>query len=435
MNRSFSELTDEEFISHSEHMLHRHSSAEERKDAIAYLQYVLSKDAETIKAERVTVREKERLQRKRQRKMDELLAVLPLDFSRQSALFVDSPPTPAEITTRLTQDNTETFLVADRTADLVISGNNVLVSGRGNQKSARLGQLANSITVTGTVKVSGDNVVIRDIDFVATGNYAVLFSGACQNITVENCTFSPPAGNNDARWWSGIGEFFSGDVTIKNCRVQDFTHVLLADFSTESSSTPSRALRHVSITECYFKNNLGSMAARGKLDEPILSYEFSRNKIEQAAMHASYWDAHEVSGAFLKAVCVDNTYVGPVGRNQQDGKVGFFQMWSRSDKPWSVTYRGNALQNTRVGVKIATNNTFYSPNTTDEDFLIDLTEPLSNVFKAASFLYKKNDGTTASLDKWLLDNGDYTPENISTFPNVPSVINPHTYTVVQPSSS
>ena len=435
MKTTFSELTDEEFVSHSEHMLHRHASSESRKDAISYLQYVLSKDAEAIKAERVTVREKERLQRKRQRKMDALLAVLPLDFSRQAALFVDAPPTPSEIATRLTQDNSETFLVADLTADLNISGDNVLVSGRGNQKSARLGELANTVTVTGGIVVSGDNCVIRDLNFVATGNYAVLFSGPCQNITVENCTFSPPAGNADARWWSGIGEFFSGDVTIRNCKVQNFTHVLLADFSTESSGTPTRALRHVSITKNYFKDNLGSMAARGKLDDPIKSYTFSDNKIEQAAMDPAFWDVHEISGAFLKATIQNNSYVGPVGRDQQPGKVGFVQIWNRNDKPFSIKYSGNALQNTRCGLKIAHSNTFYAPNQTDEDFLIDLTEVCSNVYKAVSFLYKKNDGTTPSLEKWLRDDGDYTPVNISTFPNVPLVVNPHNYPVVQPSSS
>ena len=89
------------------------------------------------------------------------------------------------------------------------------------------------------------------------------------------------------------------------------------------------------------------------------------------------------------------------------------------------------LTNFKVGGKIAHNTTFYTPNQGDEDnFDIDVSSTLTNVAHAFSFLYKFNDGSTASLDKWT--EGDYTPENVAVWPTVPSVTNPSAYSIVKP---
>ena len=145
-----------------------------------------------------------------------------------------------------------------------------------------------------------------------------------------------------------------------------------------------------------------------------------------------FWDYTESNNS-LRTICTDNVVVGPVGADSQVGKRGFLQTWSRSPLPWTLEYSGNVLTNVRVGGKVGHNSLMYAPNASDSDrFKIDLTATCTNVFKVFSFLYKKNDGSTASNDKWILDSADYTPENIGAFPSVPAVVNPNSYAVVQP---
>ena len=55
----------------------------------------------------------------------------------------------------------------------------------------------------------------------------------------------------------------------------------------------------ISFNLHYFKNNKGSIAARGKIDEPMKSCSYVNNLIEQAELHASFWDVFEASGGVL----------------------------------------------------------------------------------------------------------------------------------------
>ena len=432
MKTTFSDLTEAAFDAHAEEVIARHNGGSDRKHAIAYLQSVISKDSEALLADRSVLRSRIRGQRKRRRKVETLVSELPLDFSRTQALFQDTPLTPTQIAARLTQDNTETFLISDLTSDLVISGDNVLVAASSNRLSAKTEALANTVTVTGDIVVSGSNTVLRGLNFKTVGQRAVRFTGACSNLTLEDCTFEGPTGHTDSRFWEGANGLFSGDVTVLNCRVEGYTSWMLADFSTESSGTPQTALNRVNVKRCYFKNNLGSMAARGKLDEPMKSCNFSNNKVEVATMHQYFWDCFEASGAVNKVIIRDNEFTGPAGTGTATGKVGFAQVWSKNAKPWTIEYSGNVLTNLRAGLKIAHNAGFYAPNQADEDFLIDISAAHTDVYKAVSFLYKRADGTTPSADKWLLNDGAYTPENAAVYPQIPPVINPQSYPVVAP---
>jgi hypothetical protein len=93
------------------------------------------------------------------------------------------------------------------------------------------------------------------------------------------------------------------------------------------------------------------------------------------------------------------------------------------------------MKNLKIGLKIATNNTFYSPNTFSEDnHSISLDGAVTDVAFAFSGVYKKNDGTTSSAMKW--QEGNYTPVNVSTYPSYVgvSVVNPSNYAIVQPSA-
>ena len=83
----------------------------------------------------------------------------------------------------------------------------------------------------------------------------------------------------------------------------------------------------------------------------------------------------------------------------------------------------------KFGLKIPLINGFYMPNLTDsENHIIDLSATLTNVIHAASFLYKMNDGSTISSNKY--SEGEFTPVNIAIFPNPPAVVNPSAYSIV-----
>ena len=102
-------------------------------------------------------------------------------------------------------------------------------------------------------------------------------------------------------------------------------------------------------------------------------------------------------------------------------KRGTFQTWNKGNKPWVLVYSSNTIKNIKFGVKIPAINGFYLPNIDDDDYLIDLDScTYVNVTYAASFRYKRNNGTTASAEKYhpLTPPNDFTPENISVHPVV-----------------
>jgi hypothetical protein len=168
--------------------------------------------------------------------------------------------------------------------------------------------------------------------------------------------------------------------------------------------------------------------------DPIKLFSAVNNKFETTSFHSLYWDYLEANNV-LRVIATGNNMIGPVGTNTAVGKKGGFQFWSRSPRPWTLKFEDNRMKNLKVGLKLATNNSFMSPNTFDEDNnIISLDGVVVDVAFAASFVYKKNDGTTPSELKW--QQGDYTPVNVSTYPTYTgaSVVNTSGYAIVQPSA-
>ena len=272
----------------------------------------------------------------------------------------------------------------------------------------------------GDLIISGDGVTVRGVDFTSSTSKAIRFAAGVEDVKIENCSFAPGAGLTDTMWWFGDG--LQGNVTVTNCFVRDFSSWLLADWNTHSN-TPTVPLKRVRIKKNFWKNCQGSMAARGMQTNPGKLFQFVDNKYISDTTHTSFWDVTEANN-FRKVVVTGNE----AKIESQGDKRGFLQTWSRSSVPWTLRYNSNTLENMKVGGKIAHNTTFYAPDAhNDDDFGIDV-GTLTNVAHAFSFLYKLNDGTTASADKW--QGGDYTPENIGTYPAVPSVTNPSAYDIV-----
>ena len=429
IKNSFQDLSEADFTTYATGLVDSYATSDQRKHAVAYLQMVNSADSVALRVEQTALTNKRTAHLKKQQAIETLLAGHSFDFTKQPALFqTQTALTDGELDALVTQDNSEVFVRGlARTLDLTVSGNGVLLDGQSNGGSARSDALVNTASVAGKLHIAGDNTTIRGIDFTSAAHEkAITFGVGAENVTFIDCKFL--AGTHaDSKWF--YGENLGGSVTITNCRIEGFNSWYLADFSS-TSGEPQAATTKIRMKRCYFKNNLGSIASRGKTGQPTKLVSYTNNKFETDTLHASFWDVLEANNA-LRVVVTGNTAVAPAGTETESGKKGFLQTWSKENKPWTLDYADNKISNLKFGGKIALVNGFYNPDKSNaDDQRIDLSAPLTNVTHAFSFLYKKNDGTTASADKWA--GGDFTPTNIAVHATVPTVINPSAYSVIQP---
>ena len=422
-HESFLDLTEAAFSAYAEAFINAKSTATKRQQAFAYLQGVSAVDAQTISTSQATLDEQRRLQRKQQRALEGLIRDAAFDFSGSDLFTDDAPLSDAALLAQLSTAGSSTFLKNKTVGEkLVISADNVTVDGQATG-DARSGTLATTVVVNGVLEIAGDNAVVRGIQFNADAVNSIRFTGASQNVTIEDCIFDGQDGAEYA-WWNGIGEFLSGDVTIKNCLVKNYSDWwMLADLNTESSGTPTRALGTVVVRKNLFQNCSGSFAVRGKLDEPITKATIKNNVFEHTTAHSLFWDSIEVSGAVRRVVCTGNvgsidSYGDPV-----TGKRGFGQFWSKSSQPFKLIYRDNVLTGYRVGLKVAMSQpAFFCPSQDPEDWVAEVKDSdLTNVDYGASFLYKNV--TSGSALRWIPQTpaGDYNPGNVGTYPAPPDL--------------
>ena len=432
IHASFEGLSETEFDTYAAELVDKSVSAQRRKQALAYLQQTASSDKGILDAERAAMNTRRVAHRKKQNTINALLSSHDFDFTRDAALFQVEATTNTELATLLQQDNQELFIKNRQiTGDLVVAGNNVTIDGQSNGKAATQNKLVNTASVTGTLTISGNNCTVKGIDFTSTGEKAIVFSGDCQNCTLVSCKFTAGAGIPDSKWWYGEG-FGGGSLTIRNCRVEGFQSWYLMDATTTSAAATDN-LKRFKLKDCFFKNNLGSIAIRGMVTKPIKSAIVTGNTWETDTLHSSFWDFCEVSGGVAYVEISGNSMTGPVGTNLLTGKVGGYQLWTKAEgRPFVINYRNNSVQNMRVAVKVVAHTGFWAPDVNDDDYVIDFTEgDYSNTFRVFSAAYKKLDGTTPSSEKYI--NGDYAPENVALYPTMYSaVVNPHGYTVTVP---
>ena len=428
MQSTFLEMSDSDFETYADDIVQKRRDAASRQQAVSYLQSVVSADKTAVDQSVAALRGKRRTLRKRQQKIDGLISDHAFDFSKQPDLFLQqSLRSDAELVNDLAVNN-QTLFVKGKTlnGNFIVQSDNIKIDGEatGNAKD---GTLVCDAVVTGTLILQGDTVHIKGVKFISTGDKAITIQGS-KNIVIEDCIFVSGAGS-DTKWFYGAGIADEANITINNCVVENFTSWYLADFST-SSATPTVQIKELRVTNCHFKNNKGCMACRGMQTNPNKLCVYQNNKFESAELSANFWDFAEANNT-KRVVFKDNEIIAPVGTENEAGKKGIFQVWSRSSKPWVLIYEGNKAQNIKFGLKIPCTNTFYAPNTDDDDFKIDLSGVHTNVTYAASFLYKKNDGTQASALKYHPGVGnDYTPTNIDAVPSIP-VINPNGLAIVE----
>ena len=430
--KSFQALSEAEFATYAAQIIGYSRSATKRKEAVAYLQSINSADKVLIDAERSSVVQKTLHHRQKQKQIETLLDTHDFDFEKTPDIFSNSVLSDADMVTKLTQNN-ESLYIAGKAfvGDLAISGDKIRLDGENTIGTAKDETLTFGASVNGSLILSGEDVYIRGIDFSTSNDKAVITNGA-KNVTFVNCKFKSVGGAGDTWWFFGDGMLDKSSVTVQNCIIEGFTSVHLADYST-TSAIPTTRLDLVKIEDCLFKNNAGSMASRGKQDDPNLLGIFRRNKVITDTMHASWWDATEFNNT-KKVIITDNEFIFPIGTEAlPNQKRGVAQVWSKSPKPWILQYKNNVVSNIKFGLKIPLTDNFYAPNTDSDDFFIDFSSLYTNVTYVFSLLYKKNDGTQVSALKYHPNVGnEYSPVNIAVVPTI-TAVNPSGYSLVLPS--
>ena len=427
VHTSFESLTATEFEAYAKQLVENSKTTGKKREALSYLWSVCSADKKKIDQQLKNAKQDQYTQKQRQDVVQNEIIDHEFDFSLSPELFTQQSLTDATLENLLQTDNSIIYMKnKSYTGDLVVSANNVIVDGQGSGEA--LSELSNSANVNGNLVIQSENVHIKNINFISRTNQCVIVNGA-KNVTLSNCSFQPGSGLSDTKWFYGAG-LQSGNLKIENCKVENFSSWYLMDASTTSAAAQVR-LDNVEIINNYFSENQGSIAIRGPESDPNQYIKVHGNKFETAVFHQYFWDFVEISGAFLQADIQDNVCIGEAGTNNAAGKKGGFQLWSKSPRPFTIKFKGNTSKNLKIFLKIAHNDGFYSPNVYDiNNHLLDLSASITDTAFAYSPVYKNNDGTTQSENKW--QEGDYTPENISAYPNPPLVVNPHNYNIVQP---
>ena len=418
---SFLSQTESDFTTYATDLLKVRRTAADRQRAVAYMHKVLVADKKIIDDSRATYQTQRKLNKKHQETLDNLVSDHEFNFVNVSDIFQTETLTDLQINQKLAVNNTVLFLNNQTVAtDITISGDNVTLDGSGSG-DARTDLLASDVIVNGSLIIQGNNAVIKGVRFQPTATNCITFAANVDSVTLQDCIFVGPNGDADSKWFYGDG--LLGAVTVKNCRVQDFTSWFLADFST-TSSTPTRALTNVTLEKNKFTNCAGSMSARGLQSDPIKLYKVVDNIFEHQNQHSLFWDTIEVNN-FLRAIVKGNIATG-AGHGD---KRGFLQTWNKHPKPATLEYRTNTLDNFKVGAKTVHNTGFYALNRDSDRNVLDFDAIHTNVAFAYSGCYKKEDGSTASADKWTV--GDFAPQNVAVYPTIPQpTSNPNSYPVV-----
>ena len=305
------------------------------------------------------------------------------------------------------------------TADMVITGDNIVFDGISGGGSAVAGTLSPGTTLTGKLVITGNNITIRGVKFLNTSaEMTISFAGPSSNLKLIDCEFvgndGSYANSQKSKFWMGAN--YSGDALIQNCKISDHKSWMLLDLTT-TSSTPTTAIGKCELIDNYWLNNAGSIAVRGLLADPTAQFTCTGNKFEYGSnQHDYFWSVIEANN-LIRATVKNNTASGAIiGANER----GFFQCWSRSPVDWTLDMTNNTLTNFDYALQCACVATFYSPDYRDDRYDVTaVTGKYTNVTKGASFTYPW-DGTGVS----------YAPENLAAHPSVPTTVYPDGHTVV-----
>ena len=423
MYTTFETLSTADFETHALSLLSKGRSSRRRRAVLDYLTTTNKQDEALINQSRAELRTRQRALKAKQSKIDGFLALHRIDYTTRAEWLVDETLELAELTPALTEDDVE-LLASDYTTDLTISGSDITISGDGNEASARTEALQNTSTITGDIIISGKNIEIKNLNFQATSSKAVRFLAGAENVKFTNCIFTAPDGDVDSKFWYGAN--LKGKATLINCIVKSFTSWMLFDISS-TSGEPTYATTKVQIKRCFFKDNLGSGAIRGKTGQATRLVQVENNKFQTSAMHNYFWAFCEASGHIKKAVFKGNEFIGPVGNDQVALPRHAIQLWNKSPLPWVCQVSENDISNMKLGICIAHNDGMYSPDTDSDDFLLAFGTH-TDVTIGASFAHNNIAQNLAHDARWQTG-AVYNPSNQAAYASAPTIDNPNSYAV------
>jgi len=409
LKTTFADLDKDAFKVYAYDLVEAGCEGPPRQRLQAYMLQTIARDRAVQAEQQLSLSQTRMRSRQHQDVLEELVLQHMHDYGRSQDLFTEVNKTDQEILNYLTADNAEVF-VKDRTitGDAVLSGDGVKFSGLNILGTALDGDLTPSVIVNGRLIISGTDVTVDGIHFKFEAKWVggdelpmVSFTGGTNTkLTFKNCVFENLGSDADARFFYGANSG-GGTQEFDGCLIKNFTSWLLLD-ATTASGTATVKLDSFKMDSCKIENCMGSMAVRGKVDDPNGSLTFTNNLVAFGAngQHASFWDVIETNNT-LRVVCTGNTVTGATKTDNR----GFLQAWSRSAIPWMVRYEQNTIANFAACFRCACNATFYAPNTYDvQHSLTSLTTETTNVDNGGSYVYPYNDAAQV-----------YAPENGTTF--------------------
>ena len=410
LKSTFTDLDGEAFRVYAEDLVEAYPTPAERQRLQAYLLQTIAQDRVEQVRQQVILSLSRNRSRQHQNVLEELVVKHSHDYSRFSSLFTDVTKTDQEILDYLKSNNAEVF-VKDRTitGDDLLEGDGTKFCGLNLLGTALGGDLTPSVIVNGRIVISGADVTLEGLHFKYEAKWVdggdelpmVSFTGGTNTkLKFKNCVFENLGSDVDARFFHGENSG-GGTQEFEGCLIKNFTSWMLLD-ATTASGTPTVKIDTFKMDSCKIENCMGSMAVRGKVDDPNELVQYSNNLIAFGAngQHASFWDVAEANNT-MRVVCTGNTVTGATKTDNR----GFLQAWSRSAIPWMVRYENNTITNFAACFRCACNATFYAPNVFDVQFaLTSLAAETTGVDYGGSYVYPYNDATKT-----------YAPENGATF--------------------
>jgi hypothetical protein len=148
----------------------------------------------------------------------------------------------------------------------------------------------------------------------------------------------------------------TGDLTFDGNTIQNMPSWYVIDNT--GSGDANNALDNVVFTNNTISNVLGSIAFRGKQDDPMTSATITGNTADYSGLSLSFWAFVEVNNAEHVEVS-DNNVTGITDGGWGEGQA--FQLWSKAGD-WSVDAHDNYLSGNFQGIAIAANAGFYAPS-------------------------------------------------------------------------
>jgi len=228
-----------------------------------------------------------------------------------------------------------------------------------NKSLSIIGAGSATTAITGGVVISGefDGLTIEGLTLSGTGpgpKNSVIDSrpttGPVSNITIRNCVID---GENDGKY-AFYGHNIAGTWTFDGCEIKNIASWYVID-NTGSSHTVPYKLAHVVFTNNHVHHVGGTIAFRGKFEDPMETALISGNVMEDLCgsdCGGWIWAGVEVNNC--SALTVTNNVIKEA-YSEGNGNGHALQLWSMS--PWTIDIHDNELTDSAGGIWILTHAT------------------------------------------------------------------------------